>query len=370
MSKKEIEPPCGNPYTVLGLKYGATDAEISKAYKRYALLYHPDKQQQQKDNHKKAIDITKKFHNVTEAKSFLLDAEHAETRNVYDLQIASKLRRKEEEDHRDKSMNAKRRLLRDELLHKEKQAAASTTACKNQTAGTKQSNSSRVKQKKDIVSDLQKEGKRMREEFTYQQGKDDYINEVRSKQNIKEKLQERQIKLKWSTRRSSTNKRASTTTKESIQQSLQEFGSISSIEMIQGDKKNTALVTFLLSSSCIKCVAHYLHSDVMRASFIGKKHGASRNLNPSGDLKKKQSMHHLESVHARMSRQAAERESVIREMEEEEDNGGTGSAFHGSGTKQYSSSFPCKMPLDIGLHSLERLERYEMLYIPKEFRIH
>lgn len=56
-------------YKVLGLDRGASDAEISKAYKKLALKYHPDKNQDDKEN-AEAV-----FKRISEAYSTLSDPE-------------------------------------------------------------------------------------------------------------------------------------------------------------------------------------------------------------------------------------------------------------------------------------------------------
>jgi len=345
MSNKDLEPPCGNPYTILGLTYGVKDADISKAYKKYALLYHPDKQKKALSPKEKEV-ISKKFHDLTEAKSFLLDSEHTEKRKKYDLFLKSKLHRKKEDEERDRSMNAKRKKLREELLKKEQEAKRPKSTI---IPTTKQST-------KDKISNLQKQGKRLREEYTYEQEKQNNIQEKISKQNLKEKLQQRQIKLKWN----SKSVIDPLDRKISITNLLKDFGTISNVDL-KKDKYNIALVTFENVSSCKDCVEHFLHDDCIRASYIGKqkyaRHSSDRKALNTNDK---------ESLQERDSRQAAEREALIRQMEEEED----GDVFSAKHSDIGVSSFPIQMPMDIGCtNPLVQLERYEMLYIPKEYRI-
>jgi curved DNA-binding protein CbpA len=59
-------------YEVLGLKYGCDDSAISKAYRRLALKYHPDKQKASTDQ-KGRDHAEKMFERIKQACDFLLD---------------------------------------------------------------------------------------------------------------------------------------------------------------------------------------------------------------------------------------------------------------------------------------------------------
>ena len=63
--------PLQNPYQLLNLKHGATDPEIAKSFKRLMLRLHPDKQPADQSA-EEAEDVSRKFHDVKDAKSFLL----------------------------------------------------------------------------------------------------------------------------------------------------------------------------------------------------------------------------------------------------------------------------------------------------------
>jgi DnaJ-class molecular chaperone len=82
MSSKKGQPLV-DPYDALGVGFGASDAEITRAYRKLALKLHPDKQGPGLSE-KKREEIAKQFHDIKEARTFLLDAEHAEDRLKYD----------------------------------------------------------------------------------------------------------------------------------------------------------------------------------------------------------------------------------------------------------------------------------------------
>jgi len=62
-------------YKVLGVSRDATEAEVTKAYRKLALKHHPDKNQDNKE------EAEEKFKRVTEAYDTLRDAEK---RKIYD----------------------------------------------------------------------------------------------------------------------------------------------------------------------------------------------------------------------------------------------------------------------------------------------
>ena len=95
-----------DPYEILGVPFNATDAEIKKAYRKLALKLHPDKQQ--KGNQASAEEIAKKFHDVKEARSFLLDDDHAEARRKYDAKRESDRLRQQTEALRERNMSVLR----------------------------------------------------------------------------------------------------------------------------------------------------------------------------------------------------------------------------------------------------------------------
>ena len=78
--------PLQNPYELLDLKYGATDDEISKAFKKLMFTLHPDKQPPGQSPEEAAV-IAQKLHDVMDAKSFLLDGEYLTARREYDANL-------------------------------------------------------------------------------------------------------------------------------------------------------------------------------------------------------------------------------------------------------------------------------------------
>lgn len=81
--------PLLNPYQVLEIEFGACDDEIGKAYKKLMLQLHPDKQPTDQSK-EEAEEVSKRFHDVMGAKSFLLDGEYLASRREYDARLIAK----------------------------------------------------------------------------------------------------------------------------------------------------------------------------------------------------------------------------------------------------------------------------------------
>jgi len=80
--------PVLNPYTILNLEFGASDDDIGKAYKKLMLQLHPDKQPADQTE-EEAEEVSRRFHDVMDAKSFLLDGEHLANRREYDARLVA-----------------------------------------------------------------------------------------------------------------------------------------------------------------------------------------------------------------------------------------------------------------------------------------
>jgi len=388
--------PTQDPYDLLGVPFTASNAEISKAYRKLALKLHPDKQRSQGNLNlslSAAAEVAKKFHDVKEARTFLLDDDHAEARRKYDAKRESDRLRQQTETLREKSMSERRRRLREELKEKE--------------AKEKKVHRQRKKED-DIVTQLRNEGKRKRQEYAERDAQRKEDEEVAVERKVREKaarlsnktskrdrLEERQIRLKWDRKKTKPSP-----SEESLAKLLSEqFGSVESTELL-GRKGNQALVTFVDQSSCKPCVDFYATSLVMRAKYVGRRkeeeedgerseqqdHPAQQQQTTTATAADNNNNLHRgpanESLEDRRMRQAVERERMMRQLEEEQEEEGNGSSSkrgkdalgstkkkkqtqqqqrsHGSSKK--ISIFPLPLPDDDnynGLSPFEALEKFE-----------
>lgn len=362
-------PSCGNPYDVLGLKIGSTNEEISKAYKRLALRYHPDKhsktqQEVGKKGKKDEERLKSKFLAITEARNFLLDEEFAERRKAYDKVLMSQQVRRREEEKRESQMSARRQQLRNELLEKERKAAFSSSSRKT----------NKVDQEENLVERLRKEGRELRKEHAARTYSMATTKAFDAAQKSDEDLAQYQVRLKWSRR----SNNAIFSTQEALKLYLAErFGPVSAVEFI-GSKGNAALISFVNTSSVNECINSLLQSDDMRAYHVGRHTTAADNAISA--------MHanlDLETLNDRRLRQNAERERLRRHLEEEERNdvpSGINKAYAippTSGIRTttstndwISSVYPPQLPLPSSeeeerMSDLERLERMEQIVLSK-----
>ena len=319
--KKGKDEPELDPYDVLGIEPGVSDAVITKAYRKLALKLHPDKQSANLTL-VQVEEIALEFHNVKEARAFLLDPEFRDARTRYDAKRASIQRRRQAEKEREQNMNERRKRMREELKQKEEEARK---RCKNTSKAQHQS-SARSKQHSDeYLEKLRREGSNLRQAYAEKEAEaaaDNMRQQAKQEaQNKKERqrfLEDRQIRLKWSRKKLKTSP-----SEDSIATMLSRFGSVEEVEML-GSKGNLALVTFADPSSCRPCVESYKNSDEMRASYVGKRKEEEELREASAEKEEPQAATSIsttrdqESLYDRKLRQAAERERLRRELEPEE----------------------------------------------------
>lgn len=376
---KDNEFPALDPYEVLGVPATATNSEINKAYRKLALKLHPDKQQQLSHSQQAAEAAAKQFHDVKEARAFLLDDDHAAARRKYDAKRESDRLRRQTEALREKTMSEKRKRLREELREKEARAREARAAGDRHKRQTRRDE----KEAEKVVRELRKEGKRKRHEYAERDArrKEDEAAEKELRETAraqrkeqKEQLEDRQLRLKWDRK-----KMKPSPSEESLAKLLSErFGSIDAVEFI-GTKGNQALVTFSDPSSCKPCVEFYATSPLMRAKYVGKRREEEEEMlerrravqeHPSSEGAST-TVHRgpaHESLEDRRLRQAVERERLARQLEEEEGRRGSATSnkepkiFEKERTRAKKSLFPLPLPDTDGydgLSPLEVLEKFE-----------
>ena len=331
--------PSFDPYDVLGVALGASDAEITKAYRKLALQLHPDKQKAGSLTAHQVEEVAKRFHDIKEARSFLLDSEHAEDRRAFDAKRESDRIRRETEVIREQQMSASRKRMREELL--EKEAKAQSSRRKQQR---------KEKDEKDVIDKLRQEGLQRREEQANRNVEKEVQEQLRKDRKERQSiLEERQIRLKWDRKKLTISP-----SDDSIASLLSPFGVVEHVEFL-GKKGNQAMVTFRDASSCRPCVDAFRDSKEMRAKFVGSqkdreddggddddddKHDGAREPDGRASSSKASSRgRDAETLEEWRMRQAVERERLLREMQEE---GHGGEATTATNSVSNHSSSPTK----------------------------
>jgi curved DNA-binding protein CbpA len=364
-STKRIVPD-KDPYSVLGIEFGVSDADISKAYRLLARTLHPDKLVAQDLTPTQLTQAAARFQDIQSARSFLLDADHAESRRKYDAQRASDQIRQAANKERDASMSERRKRMRAELTQREDQATMNIRRDKNLKTHRQKHQSSATSKTRSPASaalgDLERQGQALREHYADQA----VAAELRKQDEAALLLQERQIRLKWS-RKKIKAAGDSSPSEDSIASMLSaKFGAVDAVQMI-GDKGNVALVTFHAESSCTKAVNALLTSDTWRATYVSKtkqqiSEQAASSASKPNNMAHEHARRNHETIDEWKARQAMEREALLRQMEcnEEDDDQTTPNDATNDG-RSPRRPFPPSFPEEYNAWALalDKLERAE-----------
>jgi DnaJ family protein C protein 17 len=398
--------PEKDPYEILGVPFDASEADISRAYRKRALQLHPDTRNKKsqrtgrpppsnrddgddKRNHKD--DDDEAFHDLQRARDYLLEPEHRESRERYRSQRRSHEARKAADEVRQRQMSEGRKRMRHELRKREDLAAAASAGAAKATASATGDGGGNNRR---MVEELEREGRKMREEYANRQSRREEEGEIMAqkaelerRQHQQDQLQDRQVRLKWSRKKMDA---AGPVTERELAALLEgPFGEVERVEML-GSKGNSALATFRSSSSCGPCVRHYASSDSMRAHYVGRRKQREKgdddeekdddDDDDNDDTFTPSSTNHRldrdsETTQNWELRRAAEREAIMLQMlqEEHEQVDADARASTKAGRvddkrrQNASGPYPPPLPTDgdlLGLENpLEQLERAEEILL-------
>lgn len=346
MTTAKIGDPELDPYEILGIEQGCSDAGITKAYRKLALKLHPDKVQNLSE--KEQDRISKEFHAIQEARAFLLEPEHAEARRAFDTKRASQQLRRQQDAVRESQMSERRKRMRDELKRKEE-------LTKNQDIYQEEA--------LEALEKLRRQGKDLREKHSDRVHDKQARKQSRTEKKTRMLKEERQVRVKWSRKRMKVSP-----SEHSLAHLLSKYGPVESVEIL-GSKGNAALITFVNASSCRPCVDAYEMSEEMRATFVSKKRKeeyeqeSTRRNEAEAPAATTSTSQDREGLEERKHRQAAERERLMRELEMEDAGQHVKDRSDDETTKQKKRSRPFPLEfaatLDSSLTPVQKLEHFE-----------
>ena len=334
-------PSCGDPYEILGLERSASTAEVQTKSRKLLLKCHPDKRRNDADH--AALD--KLFHDVQQAKTFLLDESK---RRKYDAAW-------EADKERYSRLDAKRRKNLSDFEANLERAAKEKEMRKRPLH--QKYNKNKRNEKDEHINNLKKENEKWRqnlyEEVSREQNR--YETEKRaSKKSRTDQSHLHQVRLKWSRKKLGT----SFLEHDLVQYLKSKFPSveIKNVELL-GNKGNAALVTLNNPSDCDTLILGLINCNEMRAIKLDEQHNNEEMKN----VDEKSSFTKSETSEEIMLRRAAEREILLRHMERGDSDA---SPYDSNKTKTFSSAFPPRFPVQTNnnetiLEPLQRLQNEE-----------
>lgn len=327
-SKLSMKEPEKDPYDVLGVIFGASDKDINKAYRKRALRLHPDKTQHLSDREKDKIE--QQFHDLQIARDFLLNHDYQEARRKYDAKRQSLRARQAADQEREKHLSQSKKRMREQLEKEE--ALASATQNKHQHRHHERHHNPHGDD--DRVQQLRKQGQAMRQAYAEQASHDGESE----RKKAKERLQDRQIRVKWSRKKINPSQEALAT----------RFGAFGTVEHVEwlGNKGNAALITLNHPNACESAVKEYLDSDVMRASYVGRRKEVEdekvwvANEPPTSPPPGRDH----ESLEDWKRRRDAAREELLRQMENEDEDRVGAASIPSTRDKTSGEPFPVPFP--------------------------
>lgn len=206
-------------YTLLGVPQDATDSVIRRAYRKLALLYHPDKND--------SVEAQTKFHQLSVAMNVLSDASE---RQGYDQW----LRAREMERVRVEQLGSERRRMKDELEQAEKK----------RKWGQRDAQVSQDDQAL-LIERLRAEGAQLRR---------DYEARYQEKLNHKANHMGKTVKVRWKIKEGIS----SLFTSDVLTGCLSVFGTVEGARILdrKSSRYDVGLVTFKSPSSAAEAVRH------------------------------------------------------------------------------------------------------------------
>ncbi|XP_073495226.1 dnaJ homolog subfamily C member 17 [Phyllobates terribilis] len=292
-------------YGLLGIEAEASQKEIKKAYRQKALTCHPDKN----PDNPRAAEL---FHQLSQALEVLTDGA---ARAAYD-----KLRKaKEAAEKRTQKLDAKRKKVKLDLEAREKEAQSRETE----------------EEEAFVARTLEREIIRLREEGSRQLEEQQRLVREQVKLEKAQKTQESggpaKLKLKWKCKRDDEARGGYT--EDVLRRLLQKYGEVLNV-IVSSKKKGSAiaeLATYKAAELAVRNEAGLLHNP-LQISWLdppppsavpetGNKMASNLSSNSAPDSLR--SERDYESLVLMKMRQAAERQRLIEQLQQEDEEANT-----------------------------------------------
>ncbi|XP_023045137.1 dnaJ homolog subfamily C member 17 [Piliocolobus tephrosceles] len=291
-------------YELLGVEEKAADKEVKKAYRQKALSCHPDKN----PDNPRAAEL---FHQLSQALEVLTDAA---ARAAYD-----KVRKaKKQAAERTQKLDEKRKKVKLDLEARERQARA------QESEEEEESRSTRTLEQE--IERLREEGSRQLEEqqrLIREQIRQEHDHRLRGagKAENPEGQGTPKLKLKWKCKKEDESK--SGYSKDVLLQLLQKYGEVLHL-VLSSKKPGTAVVEFATVKAAELAVQNEvgLVDNPLKISWLeGQPQGAVGRSHSGLSKGSVLSERDYESLVMMRMRQAAERQQLIAQMQQEDQEG-------------------------------------------------
>ncbi|XP_040824814.1 dnaJ homolog subfamily C member 17 [Ochotona curzoniae] len=288
-------------YALLGIEEKAADKEVKKAYRQKALSCHPDKN----PNNPKAAEL---FHQLSQALEVLTDAA---ARAAYDKVRTARKR----EAERTQKLDEKRKQMKLDLEARERQAQAQRDEEENKSRSTRT-----LEQE---IERLREEGSRLLEEeqkLIQERLRQEREQRLRGKAEGGEAQGTPKLKLKWKCKKEDESHGGYS--RDILLQLLQKYGEVLNL-VLSSKRPGTAVVEF----ATVKAAVLAVHNEVglvdnpLKISWL---EGQPVEVGPGHSGLPKDSVlseRDYESLVMMRMRQAAERQRLIAQMQQEDTEG-------------------------------------------------
>lgn len=286
-------------YALLGIEEKAADKEVKKAYRQKALSCHPDKN----PDNPRAAEL---FHQLSQALEVLTDSA---ARAAYD-----KVRKaKKQAAERTQKLDEKRKKVKLDLETREQQAQAQGSE------EEEESRSSRTLEQE--IERLREEGSRQLEEqqrLIREQIRKEREQRLRGKAENTEGKGTPKLKLKWKCKKEDESK--SSYSKDVLLRLFQKYGEVLNL-VLSSKKTGTAVVEFATVKAAELAVQNEvgLVDNPLKISWLeGRPQGLEDPRHPGLSQGSVLSERDYESLVMMRMRQAAERQQLIAQMQQED----------------------------------------------------